>query len=314
VTPDAGERPLGVGFPLHADAAFLDLTAPIAEAADYVEIAPETTWVWRPRDGAPGGDLVRNGYHARFAARLAASKQPAVAHGVGYSLGTPLAGDEARTAAWLARLRDDHGVFRFPWLSDHLGFAIAAGWWSQLPLPLPYTAEAVEVVAARLARLRDVAGPDVPVAFENNVGYFALGDPRAEPSFLNAILARADARLVLDLHNVWTQCRNFGTDPEAYVDGLDLERVIELHVSGGADSPPEWLASRRSLRLDSHDGWVPEPVWALLARTLPRCTRVRGLTLERMNGTVTAADVPRLHDELARAKEAWRCSPTCKPR
>lgn len=44
-------------------------------------------------------------------------------------------------------------------------------------------------------------------------------------------------------------------------------RVLELHLSGGSDSGPDWLPSRRVLRLDSHDGAVPEPVWRAFAGT-----------------------------------------------
>jgi uncharacterized protein len=299
--------PLGVGFSLHADPTFLDWVAPVLDEADWFEVAPETTW----REDR--GKLSRNDYHALFA-RLAAGR-PVVAHGLAFSLGTPLAGDEERTRAWVERLRDDHETFGFAWASDHLGFSFADGLCATLPLPLPFTPEAVDVVAGRLRRLRDAVSV---VAFENNVGYFAMGDPLDEPAFLNAIARAADARIVLDLHNVWTQCRNLGVDADAWVDRLDLDRVIEVHVSGGGDSDPAWLASRRAFRLDSHDHTVPEEVWSLLERTLPRCCRVRGLLLERMNGTVGRGDdgngVPALLGELDRAKETWRCSPTCSAR
>jgi uncharacterized protein len=296
----ADSERLGVGFPLHADVEFLELVRPIVEEdADFFEIAPETTW--RPE----GGQLVRNGFHRHFEEIVARTGKPVVGHGLAFSLATPLAGDEARTDAWLARLRDDFDTFQFEWLSDHLGFSNAGGRWATLPLPLPYTDETVAAVAARMRRLAEV----VPtVAFENNVAYFALSDPRDEPRFLNSIVEAADCRLVLDLHNAWTQCRNLGTDADAYVAGLDLARVIEIHVSGGSDSEPSWLPSRRTFRLDSHDGPVPEPVWTLLEKTLPRCRGVRGLVVERMNGSVTADDLPALRDEVRRAKELWKAA------
>jgi len=289
---------LGVGFPLHADPEFLDLARPILEEdADFYSVSPETTW------RVEGGRLVRNGFHALFADLVSRTRKPVVGHALAFSLATPLAGDEARTEAWVERLRDDHAVFRFEWLSDHLGFTVAEGLWATLPLPLPPTEEAVAVVASRLRRLAAV----VPtVAFENNVAYFAMADAREEPRFLNAIAQAADARLVLDLHNVWTQCTNFGRDASAYVDALDLDRVVEVHVSGGRDSEPSWLGSGRVFRLDSHDGPVPEPVWSLLEATLPRCRNVRGVLVERMNGTVKPDGVAALRDEVRRAKSIWR--------
>jgi hypothetical protein len=57
------------------------------------------------------------------------------------------------------------------------------------------------------------------------------------------------------------------------------------------------------MRLDGHDDAVPEPVWRLFEDIAPRCPRLRGVTLERMEGTVTgAADVTVLREELKRAR------------
>jgi uncharacterized protein (UPF0276 family) len=82
--------------------------------------------------------------------------------------------------------------------------------------------------------------------------------------------------------------------------------VIEIHVSGGLDSSPAWLASGATLRLDSHDASVPEAVWALLERYASRCRNLRGVTLERMEGTVADDDVPGLREEIRRIRGVLR--------
>jgi uncharacterized protein (UPF0276 family) len=281
-----------VGFTLQPEVQFLDACGPLLGAVDYLEIAPETTWRWRSDD-----TLEPNGYHHRFR-QLAQRRQFFVAHGVGLSLGTDAPSDRARRRRWLARVREDHARFRFRWYTDHLGASSLAGQALTLPLPLPMTAEAARVVRRRLGEMRRAVG--VPVGVENSVCYFTVGDPREEPRFLNAITRRH--HLLLDLHNVYTMALNFGFDMDEYVAQLDLTRVIELHVSGGSESDPAWLPSGRVLRLDGHDGAVPEPVWQLLARVLPRCPRLRGVTLERMEGTVGDGDVPLLAGELMRLK------------
>ena len=279
-----------VGFTLQPEVAFLDACAPVIAAADYLEVAPETTW--RLRDGR----YEPNGYHRRF--RQLGRGRFFVAHGVGLSLGSTATVDRARRRRWLARVRADHADFDFRWYTDHLGASSLAGQAMTLPLPLPPTREAARIVTRRLDQMQRAVA--VPVGVENNVAYFTLGAPLDEPRLINAITRRH--HLLLDAHNVFTMAHNFGFDALDYVARLDLSRVIELHVSGGSESEAAWLPSGRRLRLDAHDSAVPEAVWSLVAHLVPRCRNLRGVTLERMEGTVTGGDVPLLRDELARLK------------
>ena len=294
-------RRLGIGLPLYSDLAYLQAARPLLEEeADYYEVGPET--MWRP----VGGELVRNDYHALFQQIRDRSGKPFVAHGLAFSLGTPVdgAGERDRTDAWLRRLRDDHDTFQFAWFTEHLGWTEVDSLQATLPLPLPFHLEAVQAVAARMALLRTV----VPtVGFENNADYFSLGDPAGWPDFINRLLRASSCSLLLDLHNLYTQCLNFRQDPFETLDRLDLDAVLQIHLSGGSESEAGWVPSGRIFRLDSHDGAVPEPVWRLYERAAPRCSNLRGVLLERLNGTFDASDLPALRSEIRRAKELFRC-------
>lgn len=282
-----------LGFTLQPEERYLALTAELLDAVDYVEVAPETLWRTDER-----GALAANGFHARFAALKDATDLPFVAHGVAFSLGSARP-DPVRRARWLERIALDHARFDFRWYTDHLGTTELAGQNVTLPLAVPLVPAAARATAASLAALQTVV-PDV--GCENSVFYFHVADPLDEPAFLRDVLAAPRTHLLLDLHNVWTNARNLGFDAWDYVARLPLERVIEIHVSGGADSDPAWLPSRAVLRLDSHDAAVPEDVWALAERVLPLCPNLRGLTLERMEGTVEPPDVALLREELRRAR------------
>jgi hypothetical protein len=264
----------------------------LEEEADFLEVGPETLWA---AGCAPGPrwdgflDLVRR------------SGLPVVGHGVDFSLGSPPEGPRAE--AWLAAIRRDHEALSFEWYGEHLGFTQHDGAVASLPLPLPPTDEAVRAVAASVARLREI----VPlVVVENQVSYFALGDAAREPEFLNAVCETAGCGLLLDLHNAVVQCANLGLDASRWLDALDLRHVVEIHVSGGSVSDPAWLPSGRTLRLDSHDGPVPEDVWTRLAWTLPRCPNLRGVVLERLDGTLREEDVP-AHEADVRRLRAMLC-------
>jgi len=283
-----------VGLTLQPERSYLDLLSSLfEEEADYFEVAPETTWI---REG--DRPFRRNGFFGAFLEIGERAGKPFVAHGVGLSLGT-MTEDGARLDRWLEAIAMSQEAFRFLWYTDHLGATVLDGRSLVLPIPIPMTNFAAAAVRERLAAVQAIV-PDV--GFENTAFPFLLGEPLDEPGFFARILERPRAHLLLDLHNLFTAAVNFGVDPREYLARLDLSRVIEIHVSGGSTNDPEWLPSRRVMRLDSHDGAVPEEVWSLLEETGPRCANLRGVTLERMEGTVERDDVPRLREEMRRIR------------
>lgn len=285
-----------IGFTLQPEERFLDLLADvIRELPDYYEVAPETLWM-----ADAHGRVGPNGFHRRFEALRRECGKPFVAHGVGLSPGGLARGDEPRYALWLERIARTHEAFEFEWYTDHLGTTTLDGTTQVLPLPLPMTSEVALHLRARLERLREVVGD---CGLENTANYYVLGDPLQEPGFLAEALDAPGLHLLLDLHNLYTMSVNFEFDARAYLERLPLERVIEIHVSGGSTSEPAWLPDRSTLRLDSHDSAVPKPVWTLLEEVLPSCAGLRGVTLERMEGTVEESDVPILRRELERLRE-----------
>lgn len=283
-----------IGFTLQPEAEFLDAVTPLLAAVDYLEIAPETTWA----EGESGA-LRPNAYHRRFLELGERLGKPFVAHGVGLSMGSAAGAEAARREIWLRRVAEDHERFRFRWYTDHLGATSLAGESLLLPLPLPMTSQVAATVKAQLRAMQRV----VPrVGVENAAHTFMLGAPLEEPEFIGEVLAEPGHHLLLDLHNLLTTAANVGFDPHAWLSRLDLSKVIEIHVAGGSCSEPAWLKSGRVFRLDSHCSAVPEAVWALLAEVAPRCSGLQGITLERMEGTVTERDVGPLRAELSRLR------------
>lgn len=283
-----------LAFTLQPEERYLELTAPLHDLVDAFEICPETTW---RADGA--GNLEPNGFHAMFRARACELDKRCIAHGVAFSLGSARP-DPMRREQWLARIREDRAAFGFEWYTDHLGATEVDGRSLVLPLPLPHVEAAAVRVRASLSALQTVV-PDV--GFENSVFYAQTGGAFDEPAFIARCLSAPRTHLLLDLHNVWMTAVNAGFDPDRWIESLPLERVIEVHVSGGNVSDPAWLPSGRVLRLDSHDTAVPEDVWKLAERWIPRCPNLRALTLERMEGTVDDDAVPILREELVRARK-----------
>ena len=299
------ERPL-VGISLHSELEFLEHTERVREhEAEILEVTPET--LWRPSDDPERG-VRENDYHAMFAELKQRRGVPFIAHGVELSPGT--ARDERgavarRTRQWLEQIRLDHACFDYLWYTEHMGWSAVDELHSALPLPLPFCAEAVSACRRRLALLERI----VPtVGFENSANYVFMGDVADEPAFFNAIAADR-YHVLLDLHNVHTECVNAGLDPFEYVERIDLSRVIEIHLAGGSQSEAAWLSSGATFRLDSHDGPVPETVWKLFEHVLPRCTGLRAVIVERMTGTLDAESAKDYADEFRRALAIVKASP-----
>jgi uncharacterized protein (UPF0276 family) len=105
-------------------------------------------------------------------------------------------------------------------------------------------------------------------------------------------------RQLLDLHNVWCNAINHHHDPYAAIDRFRLDRVVEIHVAGGTWAEGYWT--------DAHDSRVPEPVWDLLAYTLPRAPNVRGVVFELLEQHAIRLGPELMAEEIARAGAIWR--------
>ena len=91
-----------------------------------------------------------------------------------------------------------------------------------------------------------------------------------EGEFLTEILDRTGALLLLDVANVYANARNRGTDPDALLDALPLDRVAYVHVAGGGSTATASTTTRTPTRPARPcstwwtDAWRPAPPPALM--------------------------------------------------
>jgi len=268
-------------------------------SVDYVEIAPEVAW-----GAPPDGSLRFNAFADVLAESAARHRLPIVAHGLGISPGTVSShpADAQEETRWLDMLRKSHARLNFSWHLDHLGYTRHSGMHAVLPLPLPHHPAVFHAVTESIRSLRTLTPY---VGYENSAWYFSLGPPDEEARFLARLVRESGAWLLLDVHNVYTHCVNYGLDWKTYIEALPVERVLQLHVSGGRPSRANWLKSGREFWLDGHDDAIPEQVWKMLGYVLPHCENARGLVVERMEGSFTREDLPALKQEVERARNLW---------
>jgi uncharacterized protein (UPF0276 family) len=248
---------------------------------------------WRPElalaiDRRPGLGFVEliaedfwNGSLPPAVARLRGRGVAVVPHGISLSLG----GAEPPDPRRLDRLARLARRVEAPLVSEHLSFVRAGGVESGHLLPLPWTRAALDVVVENVRLARDAL--PVPLALENVAALFDWpGAEMGEATFLREVLERTDTLLLLDVENVYANCRNRGLDPLAFVGALPLERIAYVHIAGGVE--------RDGVYHDTHTAAVPRGVLDLLEGLSARAA-LPGVLLERDDEFPAEAE---LHAEL----------------
>ncbi len=207
----------------------------------------------------PENFLQRGGFLADALERVATA-YPCVGHGVSLSIGStdPLDREHVRG---VKQFCDKIGS---RWFSDHLCFTMVDHVNLNDLIPLPFTEEAIENVAARVRIVQDIL--ERPFLLENVTYYAAPSRSQmSEAEFITRVLERSDCGLLLDVSNVLLNARNQEYDPEAFLDSIPLERVGQLHLAG--------FEEFGDVLLDTHARPVADDTWVLYRKVLERIGR-----------------------------------------
>ena len=192
---------------------------------------------------------------------------PLVMHGVSLSIGGPHELDRD----YLRQLKLLAARVQPAWISDHLCWSRGNAHQLHDLLPLPYTEESLQHVAARVRQVQDVI--ERPLVLENVSSYLRCADDQfSEWQFLAALSELSGCELLLDVNNVYVSARNHGFDAWTFISSLPKQRIRQLHLAGHS--------YYGSYLIDTHDQPVSDPVWQLYQRTLQHLGPVSTL-LER---------------------------------
>ncbi|OAI24991.1 DUF692 domain-containing protein [Methylomonas koyamae] len=203
----------------------------------FYEVAPEN---WMPIGGKFGKQF-----------RAMTERFDFVCHGLSLSIGSSDPLDE-QFLRDLKRFMAEHGI---KFYSEHLSYCSHGGHLYDL-MPMPFTADAVKHVAARIRRVQDIL--EQRIAIENISYYAAPGQEMAEIDFFNAVVAEADCDVLLDINNIYVNSVNHGYDAAAFLRAMPAERIAYAHIAGHYVEAEDFL-------VDTHGAAVIDPVWTLLA-------------------------------------------------
>ncbi len=221
---------------------------------------------------------------------------PVTFHGVGLSLGSidPLDMD------YLKKLRQLMKQYNIAWMSEHCCFTAVDGMHSHDLLPIPYSDEALQHMAARIRQVQDVLGEQILI--ENVSSYMRYAESTMdEVAFMAELAEQADCYLLVDVNNIYVNHVNQDIDAHDYLQRLPHQRIREIHLAGFEDHG-DYL-------LDAHNNPVAAKVWELYEALLQHVSGIPTLiewdnnipSLQRLlqeadkataiaNGTMTGRD------------------------
>ncbi len=250
---------------------------PLERVIDFFEVAPEN---WIGVGGRFGRQL--HSFTDRF---------PFLCHGLSLSVGGPAPLD----MDFVREVKDFLDEYKIAAYSEHLSYCSDEQGHLYDLLPIPFTTDAVNYVAERILRIQDVLQRRLII--ENVSFYAAPGQEMEEIDFINAILAKADCELLLDVNNIYVNSVNFRYDPLNFLQKLDTSRTAYIHIAGH-------YREAEDLRVDTHGSAVEEDVWQLLDAALSMLPGVPVL-LER---DFNFPPVVELVDELMRVRGAQQAA------
>lgn len=179
-----------------------------------------------------------------------AERYPVVMHGVSLSIGST----DPLNFEYLQKLKLLAESVRVQWISDHLCWTGVVGRNSHDLLPIPLNESTLHHVVERIRVVQDYL--ERPLVLENPSSYVTFAcSTMSEWEFLSRMAEETGCGLLLDVNNVYVSSINHDFDPREYVANVPHAHIVQIHLAGHTNMGTHCI--------DTHDGPVIDPVWAL---------------------------------------------------
>ncbi|MEA1913735.1 MAG: DUF692 domain-containing protein [Campylobacterota bacterium] len=179
-----------------------------------------------------------------------------VAHGVSLSLGSQV------SKKYLKKLKSFLDTYNIKYYSEHISYSSFDSLQSHELLPVPLTQDMIKIMSDNIKQVQDYLGRNISV--ENATYYYDGGGTMDESEFINELLHKSGAKLLLDINNVYVNSINHNYKPKKFIKSLDLDKVSYIHTAG------HYYDKKAKMLIDSHGTNVNAPTWDLLDYTLKK--------------------------------------------
>jgi len=177
-------------------------------------------------------------------------RYPISLHGVALSVGSA----DGIRKAHLAKLKRLVEHIEPALVSEHLCWAALGRRHFNDLLPLPYTAEVLDLIVAQVSQVQEALRR--PILIENVSSYLQFrASEMPELGFLAELAKRSGCGILLDLNNLFVNSVNHDFDPVEALDAIAPGTVCEIHLAGHS--------AAGEVLIDDHGSRVSPPVWNL---------------------------------------------------
>lgn len=182
-----------------------------------------------------------------------------------------------------------------PYFSEHLAICSTANVNLGVFAPVWHTEDNLAVVASNVDRVQRFLG--LPLVLETITKPFDIpGATMSETEFISRLCADTGCGILLDLTNVYINCRNLGGSYTDFAHHLPHDRIREIHLVGYGDNGDRLV--------DDHAHSIQPELWQLYDFALSMCTP-QYVIIER---DANFPPINELLGEVARARRASRAS------
>lgn len=186
---------------------------------------------------------------------------PVALHGVSMNLASP----HGLCDIYLTKLKNLIDEIEPFHVSDHLC------WTGIKPsnihdlLPFPFVKENLNTIVNNIDYAQNKLGRTILI--ENVSTYMSFKQSEmTEWNFLEEVIKRTDAGILLDINNIYVNAKNHNFDAEKYIEAIPPSLVKQIHLAGYSDTG-EFL-------FDTHSMPVYPEVWKLFSRFIEKAPNV----------------------------------------
>ena len=209
---------------------------------DFWEVTPEN-WMHMPKV-----------FEKSF--EEAVFSKPTIAHGLSLSIGSA----DKLNKKFVKQIKTFLDRYNIEHYSEHLSFSSLDGNQSYELLPLPMTKKMVSIISDRVKEVEDIIQRNL--ILENATYYLVPYSEMAEVDFINEVLDKSGAKMLLDVNNVFVNASNHSFKSRRFIDEIDKSKVAYMHIAG------HYHDNEFDMKIDSHGMPVCSGVWKLLEYTL----------------------------------------------